>query len=220
MTTHQKTLLQTNSSFVRSGDTSEDPKILEDMQCVIHLLNLGQLLSSQMQDVATRICQEVKNITQGRAQLCLGRQRALKRVQLPPSTLATLPVQFGHMMYGTLCIMFDPTDTNQMAIPMPIAQLMAQACSWLFYTLEQSAFVQGQCQQLDYQVNGSLTKREREVLALMCRGHGQDAIAERLCIAPATVSKHRQHIYEQLGVHNERDALFAAYHIGLFSLVE
>jgi DNA-binding NarL/FixJ family response regulator len=65
-----------------------------------------------------------------------------------------------------------------------------------------------------------LTKREREVLALMCRGYNQEAIADLLCISPATVGKHRQHIYEQLGVHCERDALLVAYQTGLFSLID
>ena len=60
------------------------------------------------------------------------------------------------------------------------------------------------------------TRREREVLDLMCRGNNQDAIAEKLCVSPATVGKHRQHIYEQLGVHCERDAILVAYQAGLF----
>jgi DNA-binding NarL/FixJ family response regulator len=65
-----------------------------------------------------------------------------------------------------------------------------------------------------------LTKREKEVLELMFRGRNQEEIADQLCIAPATVNKHRQHIYERLGVHNERDALLAAYHIGILSLLD
>ncbi|MBA2678504.1 MAG: response regulator transcription factor, partial [Ktedonobacteraceae bacterium] len=67
---------------------------------------------------------------------------------------------------------------------------------------------------------GTLTKREREVLMLMCLGHDQKTIADRLCISPTTVGKHRQHIYEQLNVHNEHDALLAAYHLGFFSILE
>jgi ATP/maltotriose-dependent transcriptional regulator MalT len=197
-----------------------DAAILEDMQVVAHLLGLGQMLCGHVHGAATRLCQEVKLVTQGRAQLLLGRQVLTKRVQLPASTLITLPVQFGHLMYGTLCIAFDLAHTEELAIPLPIAQLLAQTCSWLLYAIEQSTFLQGQCQQLDYQVHGPLTKREREVLALMCRGYDQEAIAEMLCISPATVGKHRQHIYEQLGVHCERDALLAAYHIGLFSIIE
>jgi DNA-binding CsgD family transcriptional regulator len=54
----------------------------------------------------------------------------------------------------------------------------------------------------------------------MCRGDDQTAIARALSIAPATVRKHRQHIYEQLGVHNQHDAFLMAYQMGLFSPLE
>jgi DNA-binding CsgD family transcriptional regulator len=194
--------------------------LLEEIQPVAHLLGLGQLLCGQVHGAANRLCQEVRLVTQERAQLLLGRRALTKGAQLPPSTLITLPVQFGHLVYGALCIAFDVVHPEQPAISLPIAQLLAQTCSWLLYAIEQSTFLQGQCQQLNYQVHKPLTKREREVLALMCRGFGQEAIAEMLSIASATVGKHRQHIYEQLGVHCERDALLAAYHVGLFSIIE
>ncbi|HXL36642.1 MAG TPA: helix-turn-helix transcriptional regulator [Ktedonobacteraceae bacterium] len=208
------------SIYDRDSSNGVGTEILEDMQLVTHLLSLGQLLCEQSQGAVMRLRQEVKLITGGRAELLFGRHLSAKRVQLPPTTLITLPIQFGHVVYGALCIAFDPIHTEQPAIPLPVAQLLAQACSWLLYTIEQSTFLQGQCQQLDYQVNGPLTKREREVLILMCRGHNQEMIADMLCISPATVGKHRQHIYEQLGVHCERDALLAAYHTGLFSVIE
>jgi len=51
----------------------------------------------------------------------------------------------------------------------------------------------------------------------MCRGYDQETIAGKLHITGATVEKHRQHIYSHLGVHNERDAIMAAYQAGLFS---
>jgi ATP/maltotriose-dependent transcriptional regulator MalT len=194
--------------------------VLEDMELVTHLLSLGQTLCEQTCGAVNRLCNEVKHITGGRAQLTFGRQRSLKKGQGASNILVTLPVQFGNVVYGTLSITSDTVQIEQLSIPLSVAQLLAQACSWLLYTLEQSAFLQGQCQQLDYQINGPLTRREREVLGLMCQGHNQEAIAKLLCIAPATVGKHRQHIYEQLGVHSERDALLVAYHVGLFSLIE
>lgn len=65
-----------------------------------------------------------------------------------------------------------------------------------------------------------LTKREQEVLTLMCRGYGLEDIAHALTITPATVTKHKQHIYNQLGVHTMRDALHVSYHCGLVSFLE
>lgn len=194
--------------------------IVKDMQLIAHLLNLGQRLSSQIQDVGARLCEEIELALQGRAWLHLGQQRMGKKWALPPQTFLTLPVRFGSLVYGTLCVAADPANANQPAVSPHMSQLLAQVCAWLIYTLEQSTFIQGQCQNLDYQVHGTLTRREREVLSLMCRGYHQEEIAEQLCIAPATVGKHRQHIYEQLGVHNEHDAVLAAYHTGLFSLFE
>jgi len=214
----------TISSLTQVCDTTTNKAsngaILEDMQLVTHLLSLGQMLCGHVHGAATCLSQEVNLATQGRAQLLLGRQVSAKRTQLSASEVITLPVQFRHLMYGTLSVAFDAVYAEQLAIPLPVAQLLAQTCSWILYAIEQSTFLQGQCHQLEYQVNGPLTKREREVLTLMCRGYNQETIAELLCIAPATVGKHRQHIYEQLGVHSEHDALLAAYLTGLFSIIE
>jgi DNA-binding CsgD family transcriptional regulator len=191
-----------------------------NIHLIIHLLDFGKMLCTQANNSTSALCAELRAITQGRAHLCLGRQNSRKKGKDSSSTLITLPVQFGHIVYGILCVTFDPTHTEQPSIPLPVAQLLAQVCSYLLYTIEQSSFLQGQCQQIDYHIHGPLTKREREVLTLMCQGYNQSAIAERLCISPATVGKHRQHIYEQLGVHCERDALLVAYQTGLFSIVE
>lgn len=194
--------------------------MMEDMQHIIHLLNFGQMLCGQIHRGIDELCQEVERITGSRARLFLHHQRTAERLRLPSTALISFPLQFGMVTYGTLCIASDPVNVDRPAFSQPMAQLLAQICSWLLYTFEQSAFVQGQCRQLDYQIHGSLTKREREVLTLMCRGHNQEDIAEILSIAPSTVGKHRQHIYDQLGVHCERDALLAAYQAGLISFIE
>jgi DNA-binding CsgD family transcriptional regulator len=220
VTAHTHLPVHITSIYGSEVNSEQLSKLMEDLQMVMHLLNMGQALCTKMQNGVDRLRDEVPRITCGRAQLCLGRQRTLKRGELPPTTLITLPVQFGNIIYGTLCIAFDPAHTEQPSIPMLVARLLAQVCSWFLYTLEQSSFLQGQCQQLDYQIQGQLTKRERQVLDLMCRGKNQDAIAEILCISPATVGKHRQHIYEQLGVHCERDAILVAYQTGLFSPIQ
>ncbi|WP_151759289.1 response regulator transcription factor [Dictyobacter vulcani] len=174
------------------------------------------------QGAVSRLCQEVRYVTKNRAQLSLRKEKE-RETRLPGDfhqVAMTLPVQFGQTVYGALHIAVDPFNTDQPALPLVVAQLLAQSCSWMLYTLEQSTFLHSQCQHIDYQVYEPLTKRETEVLKLMFRGLGQEEIAEKLCIAPATVNKHRQHIYERLGVHNERDALLAAYHIGILSLFD
>ncbi len=192
----------------------------DDIHTVIHILSLGQILCRQVKGSVTRLCQEVRHITRNRAQLFLQKDRNARRFPNAQQAAVTLPVQFGSTVYGSLSISADPQNSGQPAISLVVAQLLAQTCSWLLYMLEQSSFLQSQCRHLEYHTCEPLTHREHEVLELMFRGCVQEEIAEQLCIAPATVSKHRQHIYERLGVHNERDALLAAYHIGILSLLE
>lgn len=213
---------------VSSGKRTNAPSLghmtgadaLEDIQHVTDLLSLSQTLCGQLDGGVEYLCHEVAHITQGRVQLCVSRQRFSKRTKHSSCPPLVFPVQFRNTIYGALLVENDMEDTKNPALPHPILQHLAQICSWLLYTLEQAAFLEGQCQQLDSKVNTTLTKREREVVLLMCRGYTQDEIAELLSVSPATVRKHKQHIYDQLGVHNERDALLMAYHTGLFSIVD
>ena len=55
-----------------------------------------------------------------------------------------------------------------------------------------------------------LTAREREVLDQLMRGCDTDEIAETLRIATSTVTKHLEHIYMKLGVHNRVAAVSIA----------
>ncbi len=65
-----------------------------------------------------------------------------------------------------------------------------------------------------------LTKREREVLALLAEGADKGVIAERLVISPQTARTHIQNILEKLGVHSRLEAAaFARQHEILRELV-
>jgi DNA-binding CsgD family transcriptional regulator len=57
-----------------------------------------------------------------------------------------------------------------------------------------------------------LTKREREILELVAVGEHTRTIADRLCISPATVRNHLQHIFEKLGAHSRVQAVALAFH--------
>jgi DNA-binding NarL/FixJ family response regulator len=52
----------------------------------------------------------------------------------------------------------------------------------------------------------SLTRREREILALLSSGAGNDAIAQRLVISPETARTHIQNLLSKLGVHSRLEA--------------
>ncbi len=47
---------------------------------------------------------------------------------------------------------------------------------------------------------GSLTARERQLLALMAEGHSNTAIAERLVVSASTVEKHIGNVFAKLGL--------------------
>lgn len=54
-----------------------------------------------------------------------------------------------------------------------------------------------------------LTKREAEVMVLMAKGNSAARIQEVLCISAPTVSSHRQHIYQKMGIHSAREIVDA-----------
>ena len=56
----------------------------------------------------------------------------------------------------------------------------------------------------------SLTRRQAEVLRLLCAGRGTDAIARDLAIRPATVRKHLEHIFARSGVDSRSAAVARA----------
>ncbi|HSM58342.1 MAG TPA: LuxR C-terminal-related transcriptional regulator, partial [Candidatus Sulfomarinibacteraceae bacterium] len=60
-----------------------------------------------------------------------------------------------------------------------------------------------------------LTPRELEVLQLICDGHSNQAIADRLTITVSTVKKHAGNIYGKLGVSSRAQAMVSARELGL-----
>jgi non-specific serine/threonine protein kinase len=60
-----------------------------------------------------------------------------------------------------------------------------------------------------------LTRREREILALLCQRLTDPEIAERLFISPRTAEKHVGNILGKLGVASRREAVAIAAHHGL-----
>ena len=192
----------------------------EFTQLIVDLLSLGQTLTQQLHKVGEDLCHEVTRATQGSARLLLPGQDAAAGQLSSFPVCVSFPVQFRHRTYGRLDITPDPEHPGSPALPLPVAQLLAHTCGSLLYTLELTAFIEGQCQRLESQQAVQLTKREREVLELICQGSSQQAIARQLSIAPATVDTHRKRICEKLGVHSERDIPLAAYRAGLFSILD
>ena len=61
----------------------------------------------------------------------------------------------------------------------------------------------------------SLTRREREVLALLAEGRANREIADELFVTLATVKTHLAHVYAKLGARNRNEAIGRAVSLGL-----
>lgn len=61
----------------------------------------------------------------------------------------------------------------------------------------------------DASVYSDLTAREREIVELVAEGKTNAQIGEQLWIAPSTVKKHLEHVYEKLGVRRRAAAVSA-----------
>lgn len=187
-------------------------------QLIVGLLGFGQLLCKQAQGVGEQLCQEVTRATQGRARLLLPFQDSSVEQEVPLPSSVSFQVQFNDRNYGTFIIAPDPEQPMTPAIPLPVAHLLANICGLLLSSIELSVFIERQSQRLEYQDPGQLTRREREVLGLICRGHDQQTIARLLDITPSTVETYQKRISGKLGVHSERDISLAAYRAGLCSI--
>ena len=125
---------------------------LEDYtQLIVDLLSFGQSLCKQTQSVVEQLCQEIRRVTQGRARLLLPCQDSPEGSLVPFPVSVSFPLQFHKRTYGRLDICPDSAHPGSPALPLPVAQLLAHICSSLLYTLELSAFIEGQCQWLDCQ---------------------------------------------------------------------
>jgi DNA-binding NarL/FixJ family response regulator len=66
-------------------------------------------------------------------------------------------------------------------------------------------------------VDGSLTRRELQVLTLLTEGLGSKEIARDLVISTKTVASHVQRILAKLGAHTRAEAIAIAYRDGLIT---
>ena len=184
-------------------------------QFLSHLLHVGETLLGETHRVFGKLSHEIDLVTHGQVQLVLQQETS---EQPPLSTPICLPVQFNGRFYGMLCIALGLEDTPSPAIPWTIISLLARLCGWLLYDIEIAAFMPELRQPYTraYRAPTSLKERERDILALMWQGYTTEKTATMLDIAPATVRKHREHLYAQFGTHSVGETIFAAFATGLF----
>ena len=64
----------------------------------------------------------------------------------------------------------------------------------------------------------ALTRREREVLALLADGHTTNEVADALSISVMTVQSHVKNVLAKLGVHSKVEAIRYAWKSGAISM--
>ena len=52
-----------------------------------------------------------------------------------------------------------------------------------------------------------LVSREGEIMIMFAKGRNLPYVQEELCLSKSTVSTHRQHIYQKLGVHSAQEMI-------------
>lgn len=207
-----------SNEYSRARDELVETNDTDFVVLLLHVLSNSQRLCEQGQGTAENLRDVVRESTQGAAELLLHHRYVPENIPMSiPQTFITLTVEYNSAVYGALHIFPDSRVPRQSALPLDVAYLLAQTCGWILHTFELASLVHGRCQKFNRQPRGKLTKREKEILLLISRGYDHFEIAERLNICIETVKKHRQHIYGQLNVHNERDALLAAYGEGLLT---
>lgn len=70
-------------------------------------------------------------------------------------------------------------------------------------------------ERIDAKALDEITEREREVLALVARGHSNAEIAELLVLSEGTVKTHIKRIFMKLNLRDRTQAVIFAYDVGL-----
>ena len=86
--------------------------------------------------------------------------------------------------------------------------------------IEQLAQSQNLHPQHEVSPQNLLTDREMDVLRLLCDGHTDKEIAERLYLSIRTINGHLRHVYTKLGVHSRTEAMHTALEQGWVNLAD
>lgn len=177
-------------------------------------MNLDGMIGGVRADFPARLCREVSSCTQGRVTLLLMKPDAPGTLEMSmDAEEQVLPVQFGRTPYGMLIFSLCQQEPALQEQELEGTRSLVKTCAGLLRHFELASLV----------FNGSpltvvsLTRRQRDVLRLVCKGCTLPEIVRQLQIAEGTVEKHRQQVYARLGANNDRDVRLNAYRAGLFS---
>ena len=190
-------------------------------QLLLRLSVLQRELHGQSTGVVERLCQGIADASQGHMQLVLLRSQyqSAQNTSLPVHVWLSLPVEHAGRTYGMLEIAPDPIRSDQLVLPYQKAQVVAMSCAVLLYSLETAAYLQREYIS-PVRLPVTLPPREQELLELMCHGYQREEIALMLGITRETIRKMCEKMYPRLGVHTEREAIAAAFRLGLCFPIE
>lgn len=61
----------------------------------------------------------------------------------------------------------------------------------------------------------ALSERELQVMLMLVQGHKVQAISEKLCLSPKTISTYRYRVFDKLGIHNDAELTRLAMRYGM-----
>jgi len=184
-------------------------------QLILRLCDLNEELFGQSEGVIERISQEIMHLSRSYLSVRWHQPGEAPPRSGPLAPLPSVPLQYGGRYYGELVSAVDPARSGMPVVPLAKAQLVANMCGWLIYSLEVAALLGNQ--HVPSQQFESLTRREREILVLMSQNYDARTIADLLHITPATVKKHRESIYRRLGVNTVPHAVLTGFLMAHYS---
>ena len=203
--------------------TGEDtsPTSVNGDELLSHLARVARELHGQSKGVVERLCQTIVEVSQGQVRLVLlpNKSQPTQNTSSIEDFWLSLPVEYAGRSYGKLEIAPHPTQPDQPALPYQHIQLLASNCGLLLYSMKAAAYFQREYP-LPLKLTKEVTPREQEILELLCRGYSRKQIAASLDIDKGTVAKMCSSLYVHLGVENERQAIAAAFILGLCSPIE
>ena len=158
---------------------------------------------------AAKLVADLANATSYRMELELGDQRKLDSTPPPPNEgrPVSLPLRHGRQVLGTLHLFLptgnDRLDTTDLRLARWGARALARGLSYSSRMNRVTPESRKGLADLQVRLDRTpLTKREKEVVALLVSGSSTRTIAAQTHLTVATVHTYLKRIYSKLGVHS------------------
>lgn len=157
---------------------------------------------------AARLVADLANATAFRVQLDEGDRKELDSVPPPPADgqCVSLPLRHGRQQLGTIHLYLaggaDKLDGSDLRLARWGARALARGLTYS-QRMQRPPEMKRKTTDIQGRLERSpLTRREKEVVALLVSGASTRAIAEQTTLTVATVHTYLKRIYSKLGVHS------------------